>query len=137
MEKDFPRVWRLRIRSHTSSISIGFSGMRPMFAPPAIPAKVAIQPACRPEGVLSSDGDQGVESQQSEVPQHLVGTGGVLEGVGPGGSDDRSAGVQYPRDCLSALVHKFGNIFFHAAARGAAETGSILASSLARSWRVN
>lgn len=38
---------------------------------------------------------------------------------------------------LSALVHKFDNILFHAAARDPAETVPILARSLARSWRVN
>ena len=38
---------------------------------------------------------------------------------------------------LSALVHKFGNVLFHAATRDSAGTGFILSRSLERSWRVN
>ena len=48
MENDFPRLCRRRIRSHTSSRSIGISGTRITSAPPAIPENVAIHPACRP-----------------------------------------------------------------------------------------
>src|SRR5256885_3588885 len=47
MEKFFPRAWRLRIDSATSSKSTCCSGMRITSAPPAIPLLTAIQPACR------------------------------------------------------------------------------------------
>ena len=48
IEKFAPLRWRCSMRSQTSSMSNGISGMRMMSAPPASPEYVAIQPACRP-----------------------------------------------------------------------------------------